>query len=89
MSRGKMPVDGVSYVGVARDCYICTPSDEADLPTPGRAFQVRGEAGDVAVINASGRTVTIPNVAAGEMISVAVRRVLDSGTDATDILIYV
>lgn len=80
---------GAPYLGTADHAYICTPSDTEDLPFAGRAFQVRGDAGDVKVITAAGITVTIPDVQQFERIDVAIKRVFDADTDATEILIYV
>ncbi|HEU4458115.1 MAG TPA: hypothetical protein VFR90_03240 [Methylibium sp.] len=70
------------------DAFPVTPSDGADLPTyqdlPCVGLQVLG-AGNVAVQLTGGGTATLTGLAAGQIVDVAVKRVLATGTTATGI----
>ena len=72
--------------------YMATvaPSDSADLPDAGRVVGVRaGGAGNLAVRffdRPDTETVTIVGVLAGETIPARIRRVMNSNTNATDIV---
>lgn len=67
-----------------------TPNDSADLTLPngfvGTTYLYVGVSGDVAVVTAAGDSVTLKSVAAGYFHPVSVRKVLATGTTATDIL---
>jgi len=64
-----------------------TPHDTNDLLFPTRALMV-GTAGDIAVITVGGETITIPSavVTANPLLPIAVTRVLNTGTGASNIL---
>lgn len=61
-----------------------TPSDTADLDAVA-AIYVGGD-GDVAVITEGGNTVTFAGMSAGDILPVAVARVMDTNTDATNLI---
>ena len=70
---------GLSFAAV-------TPSDTVDLPVTARGLFV-GTAGNVAVIGAGDSLpVTFKNVANGTVLPLCVKRVLATGTTATDIV---
>lgn len=73
-------------VSTARRAVAVTPHDDNDLASNAKALYVGG-AGAVAVI-AAGDTeaVTFAGVPAGTILPVQVKRVLDTGTDATGIV---
>jgi len=50
-----------------------------------RAFRVGTTAGDVAVVDAAGNTVTIPGVQVGETVVAHVQKILSTGTTAAGI----
>jgi hypothetical protein len=63
-----------------------TPSDSVDLGFTARGLYV-GSGGDVAVIPKNGSTaVTLRNVQSGTVLPVSVKRVLATGTTATQIV---
>lgn len=62
-----------------------TPSDSADLDPIPRALRIGG-AGNIALRDAAGTDVTYQGVAAGEYILLRARRVLSTGTTATNIV---
>jgi hypothetical protein len=72
----------------AKDGFEVTPSDTVNLEKPIRALRV-GAAGDVTFITSDGRTRTFPTAIAGEVIMCGMTRVLDTGTDATELFGYV
>ncbi len=65
-----------------------TPSDANDLPKGTCKGLYVGTAGDVAVQMADKSQVTLKGLAAGVVHSIAVRRVLSTGTTATDIVAF-
>ncbi|MDB5562367.1 MAG: uncharacterized protein JWN11_1785 [Hyphomicrobiales bacterium] len=65
--------------------FPITPNDNADLAEVTRAVYVGG-AGAVSVLMASGQTVTFAAVAASVLLPIRVRRVLASGTTATNLV---
>lgn len=67
----------------ARKLVSVTPSDATILPTT-RALWI-GVTGNVAVVDADGNTVTIPNVPVG-VLPVQVTKVMSTNTTATNIL---
>lgn len=65
--------------------FEITPDDDSDLADVATGLYV-GTSGDVAVILANDtQEVVLPNLAAGVWHPMCVKRVLDTGTDATDI----
>ncbi len=64
--------------------FDIAPDDDADLSTLPRALMVGG-GGDVAVICKDGSALTLPGLAPGAVYPVRVRRVLITGTTATEI----
>jgi hypothetical protein len=72
-----------SHYLVARDAFAITPNDSTDLAKRADALYVAG-AGDVKVDTWEGNTVTIP-VPANFILPMAVKRVHDTDTTATDI----
>ncbi len=65
-----------------------TPSDDDDLSHQTRALYV-GVGGDVVVLLAGMlTTLTLKNVADGQVLPLNVRRVFDTGTSATDIVAW-
>jgi len=89
MGRPKYPL---SSNASAIDGEAVTPNDDADIPGVGgtlkrgatRAIMV-GVSGDLAVVMASGRTVTWPALAAGVFHPISCTRVLATGTEAENI----
>lgn len=67
-------------------CVEVTPSDANDLATaPCRALYV-GTAGDVTIHDVDANTITFANVPAGTVLPVKAMRVMNTGTDASDIV---
>ena len=64
--------------------FDITPDDDADLATLPRALMVGG-AGAPAVICKDGSALTLPGLTTGAIYPIRVRRVLATGTTATDI----
>lgn len=62
-----------------------TPNDGVDLADFAKELYVSGT-GDVAVITVGGDTVTFTAVPAGTVLPIRVRRVLSTGTTATNIV---
>ncbi len=67
--------------------WLITPSDSDELRFVTRAIRV-GTAGDLAVKSASGDTVIIPDVLAGETLAIRVRVVFSTSTTASGIMGY-
>jgi hypothetical protein len=65
--------------------YDVTPDDDADLPQAAVALYVGGE-GDVAVADFQNHTAVFKDVPVGTWLYGQFRRVLDTGTDATNIV---
>lgn len=61
----------------------CTPSDTVDLPNGTTRGLLAVTAGNIAVNLAGGGTATLTGLAAGQMLPIAVTRVLATGTTAT------
>ena len=74
-----------SLSGPAAHGFAVTPNDATSLAETTRALYV-GSAGAVAVLMASGASVTFAGVAAGTMLPVRVTKVMTTGTSATDII---
>jgi len=68
----------------ARNGYTATPDDDNDLPHSGRALWVGGE-GTVAAVTVNGDSVTLAGCVG--VVPVSVRRILATGTTATDIVV--
>jgi len=71
----------------ARHYAVVTPHDTVDLSPPARSLRIGG-AGDVTVINYRGASVLFANCYEGEVLPCWVRRVMDTGTDATNIVAF-
>jgi hypothetical protein len=69
----------------ADDAVAVTPHDTTQLATVSRGLYVGG-AGNVAVLMASGQTVTFVGVAAGSVLPIRVARVNSTNTTATNIV---
>jgi hypothetical protein len=69
--------------------FVITPSDSADLPHIARAISF-AVAGAIKVVDEFGVDCTIPadSLAAGVQHSIIIRKVYDTGTDATGIVGY-
>ena len=67
--------------------FAITPDDANDLPAVTRQIRVTGDAGDVAVVWLSG-VETIEPVEAGGVYDWRIKRVKDTGTDATGLRGY-
>ena len=74
-----------SLSGPAAHGFAVTPNDSTTLAETTRALYV-GSAGAVAVLMASGASVTFAGVAAGAMLPVRVTKVMATGTSATDLI---
>jgi hypothetical protein len=83
------PGEATSDITSIKNAAACTPSDDTDLVNPTRALYVGGT-GDVTVIFVGGKdadTVTLTDLAAGIWHPMQVRRILQTGTTATDIVV--
>lgn len=69
----------------AREAAAIAPNDGTDIANLPRAIYV-GTAGHVAVLMAGGQTVTFSNVAAGAILAIRARRVLATGTTASNLV---
>lgn len=69
----------------ARHGFAVTPNDATDLVADSRAIYVGG-AGTLAVQLVGGGTVSFAGLAAGTLLPVRVRRVLATGTSATQLV---
>lgn len=69
----------------ARDAIAITPSDGTDIATLPRALYV-GTAGNVAVQMAGGASVTFQSVPAGALLAIRPRRILATGTTASNLV---
>ena len=75
-----------SELGPAIDLVPVAPDDATDLPTPARAVRCRpdGAAGTLRVTTAAGE-VRNTHIAVGEILTVQVLRVHNTGTTATNL----
>lgn len=65
---------------------VVTPNDSSDLTNPGNLY-IGGD-GDVTVIPfGQSASITLSNVIAGQELSLVVKRVLSTGTTATNIVV--
>ncbi len=74
-----------SQTSPAVDAAAIIPSDGQDLPEPTRAIYV-GSGGTLGVQMVSGATVDLTGALSGAIYPLRVRRVLATGTSATDLL---
>ncbi len=81
MADFELPADQATIS--ADHAAVVTPDDNTDLSVTPRALLI-GTGGDLAVITRGGQSLTIPNAPAG-VLPVRVKRVLSTGTTATDI----
>lgn len=91
MAKNPAPRDDISYIAPGIDLIPVTPSDDTDLATEGRGIRckpVTGTAGDLAFITIAGQTRTT-EIDVGETLVVGVRRILDTGTTATGLEVYI
>jgi hypothetical protein len=81
-----MPKSGNTNVpsggGPSEDFYAITPNDSTDLATPIRSIYVGG-AGNLAVKNVAGTTITFTGLVVGQILPIATSRVMATGTTAT------
>lgn len=72
----------------ALDVHVVTPNNDANLPKGNCKAIYIGDATvkDVAIVTAGGQTVTLTNLLPGQVHQFAVKRVLATGTTATNIL---
>lgn len=75
---------GRGPLGSAREFFVITPDDNADLPQVPRGLWVGG-AGDIVATGLSG-DVTFKGVLAGTMLPISPSRVKATGSTATDIV---
>lgn len=77
-------------MNVGSDLIPAAKSDTVDLATPGRAIRCRpdGAAGTVK-FNTNGGTPRTTYIAAGETLLVAVTRIWDTGTSATNLEVLI
>lgn len=66
---------------------VVTPNDSNDLDPYARALRIGG-AGNVTIQNARGESVLFANVQDGETLPCMVKRVMVTGTTATNIVAY-
>lgn len=71
--------------GVALDGVAITPSDTVDLTAYARALYIGG-AGDVVVVTPAGTVLTFKGAVVGSTLPVAVRRVNNTSTTATNLV---
>jgi len=74
-----------SLSGPAAHGFAVTPNDSTTLAETTRALYV-GAAGAIAVLMASGASISFAAVPAGTMLPIRVTKVMATGTTATDIL---
>ena len=68
-------------------CANLTPNDSADLDPYARALRI-GVTGDVTIQNIRGESVLFEGVQAGETLPCTVKRLMATGTDATNIVAW-
>ena len=74
-----------SLTSPAIDGFAITPNDGADLQDFTRGIYVGGT-GDITLVLAKGSTVTFVNVQGGTLLPFRARRVMATGTDATNLV---
>lgn len=79
--------NGVPYdISSASGAVAVTPSDGADLARGATKGLYIGGAGNVAIITSGGDTVTFNGLTIGNIHPISVKRVLATGTTATNIV---
>lgn len=67
--------------------FAITPNDDEDLPAITRAIYVgTSSSQDLAVITADGTSLVFHNIAAGGIHPLQIKRVLSTGTSASDLI---
>ena len=74
-----------SLSGPASSGFQIVPDDDDDLSEATRGLYI-GQSGDLALTTVSGADITLKAVPAGSLLPIRVRRVLASGTTASDIV---
>ena len=75
-----------SLTSPAQSCFAITPADDQDLAQATKAIYI-GQAGDVRLLALQdAEAVTFLNVAAGSVLDVRARRILATGTSASDMI---
>lgn len=79
---------GISCIDVARGAFAVTPSDTVDLPQLANGLVIGsiGGGATLTVICQDGGTVAFTTVSAGQVIPLCVKRVLATGTLASNIV---
>lgn len=81
-----MPLINSSGVGPTSSAFVITADDDNDLPYPIRAVYV-GTGGDLTVILQDDTAeVTLANVLGGSCLPLQIKRVLATGTAASDLV---
>lgn len=75
-----------THESISKSLEYITPGP-GDLPFFTRRIIVTGTAGDLAIMMADGRTLTIPAVPTWFPLDIAAQRILSAGTTATGILV--
>lgn len=68
-------------------CYFDEKSDTTDYDNVGRGFMVLGTAGAVRVTTFDGETKTFTSVPSGVLVPLLIKRLHNSGTAATNIVV--
>lgn len=76
---------GSDLLSPASHAAAVIPSDSADLPTSSKRLWI-GSAGNVALVTVGGDSVTYNSVPAGSYLQVRARRVMATGTTASNIV---
>ena len=77
-------ISGGAYRSIAQFAAAVTPDDTHQLDSESMLFV--GTGGDVAVVTVGGNTVTFSNVGDGDILPVAVKKVMSTNTTASDIV---
>lgn len=84
--KNPLLVDNVKPNDPARSALAWTPDDDKEIPGGCRGFYV-GATGDIAVEMIDGGQVVFADIAAGVLHSIAVKKILSTGTEATGIIV--
>lgn len=76
---------GLSMLEPSGDAVALTKSDTDDLREISRAIWVGG-AGDITVIMSSGSSVLISSVPAGTLLPIRIRKLMSTGTSASNVV---
>lgn len=86
MPTDKFQSSSDSLIAPSSACFAIVPSDASDLPEVTKAIYV-GTGGQVTLVPVDNQTpVSFANVPNGAILDVRVRKVLASGTDASDMV---